>query len=411
MKHSSLGYHTFSIVKKLTVEEAWTLYRDFKKYENETGNIRVRPSKKFKVNPNADDFTKRLNSSMPIYHIIEYPGEYKGLRWELRLSKKSPAYIDNYSNEDMPCSIKTKINPKVLAGIIDYLTAADESCLKDVETNFDLEASKISPILGKFSLYGLSRIDYCVNFDLKELDIGCSPELMMLLIKRAYIPSFFVEYMKYDSEKSHRMKPQKNSFYLKNNSVNINCYMKFYQLQNEFPECPDIEDAKNIVRFEVQCKYPKVSALSKSIKKGSKQSENILSKMFSKATCITIIDKYFNKVIKAGRYYSLEEARKIVESNGFSPKKEERIINTLNQINAKRGISKAKNRLQPEEQEQFRQSLRVLSDIGVNPVTIPKEYGIKKIPNLLDAYFDKVSDEQVEREIGQWRKSLLFETA
>lgn len=34
-----------------------------------------------------------------------------------------------------------------------------------------------------------------------------------------------------------------------------------------------------------------------------------------------------------------------------------------------------------------------LSDINVNPVTIPKEWGIRHIPNLLYSYFEQAQKE------------------
>jgi len=56
-------------------------------------------------------------------------------------------------------SMLGKINPKLLAGIIDYITAANEDYVKLAEERFNIEARKISPILGKFSGYKMKRID------------------------------------------------------------------------------------------------------------------------------------------------------------------------------------------------------------------------------------------------------------
>ena len=42
--------------------------------------------------------------------------------------------------------------------------------------------------------------------------------------------------------------------------------------------------------------------------------------------------------------------------------------------------------------DDFNRSLRELSEIGINPVTIPREWGIKHIPNLMRVYKQIESD-------------------
>ena len=144
---------------------------------------------------------------------MEYPCQKKGLSWELRRRMKSPAYItQKLIGEDKPCSIKAKINPKVFNGEMDYLTAATEDCLDEVEVSFDIEAAKISPLLKKLDSYDYNRIDYCFNGDMQELKVGCTAEQMIKLIKRSNIPDSFNEQIKYDNN-SHRGKSYKYSFY------------------------------------------------------------------------------------------------------------------------------------------------------------------------------------------------------
>ena len=38
----------------------------------------------------------------------------------------------------------------------------------------------------------------------------------------------------------------------------------------------------------------------------------------------------------------------------------------------------------------FKQTLKELADFNINPVTIPREWNIKHIPNFLRTYFDKL---------------------
>ena len=87
----------------------------------------------------------------------------------------------------------------------------------------------------------------------------------------------------------------------------------------------------------------------------------------------------------------------------FSEKKEVRLIKELRRINQFRGIHKVRSTLQGEEQELFRRTLRDLDEININPVTIPREWNIQRIPNLLNAYDRRIEDElykKQQEEIG-----------
>ena len=48
-----------------------------------------------------------------------------------------------------------------------------------------------------------------------------------------------------------------------------------------------------------------------------------------------------------------------------------------------------------------------LGGMGINPVTIPKDRGIPQIPNLLDAYYNKVEEERRKKEIEEMRLESL----
>jgi hypothetical protein len=109
-----------------------------------------------------------------------------------------------------------------------------------------------------------------------------------------------------------------------------------------------------------------------------------------------IIQKYFRKVVRIGDYYTLDGARRIIELSPYHPKKKARLINTLTLTNQCRGIYKVKSSLKDKELAGYKQSLKGLDLLRINPVTIPREWGYDRIPNLLNAYYDKCSQSQVE---------------
>lgn len=402
MLKSSIGYHTFTIFLRLTIEEAIELHRVFKSYSD----VEVIPWDPNKVNSYANEFIRDLFSSLSKYYTIVYPGQKKGISWFLRISSRSPGFI--HDDENKPCSIKATINPKIFTGIKDYVSASNQSYLTDVINDFNFEANKISSILGSFDLYSLNRSDYCINFDLGHLSMPCSEEQMMTLIKRGNIPNHFVEWTKYD-ETSHRKKPKANSFYLENGSIHINCYYKHFELKEDFSDCPNIDDALHVIRFEVQCLYLKVYNMSKSMKNNSGFSNSrLINELLSDEISEKEIEKYFYKIIRKGDYYTLEGAKlRITGLHNFNENKENRLLGALEFVNKCRGISKAKDALQGKDLEDFKRSLKDLDGIGINPVTIPKEWNIKHIPNLLDAYYNKIEDERNRKLLEQSRLDLL----
>jgi len=389
--NTSLGFHTFTISKKLTTKEAEMLINDFKSYMEKTGEIAVFPIRKVRAPDDADGFTRWLYANFSQYYVLHYTKQNKGIIWLLRCNDVSPGFIKP-GEIDRPCSIKATINPKILTGGSNYLAAATSADLKAAKPLFSAEAKKISPVLGTYSHYKMNRPDYCVNFDLNELGIPCTPEQMIYLIKHADIPWRYLEREKYD-DISKRKKTDKNNFYLESKSVTINCYGKEAQLRKKFPDCPDLEASRNVIRFEVQCNYLKTYSLLKKVasEPGTTNSDAIQT-MLSEDYCDEIIRDYFNRVIHRGDYFTLDGAIREVKRNHFQRRKEERLIGGLRRINQYRGIHRVKAALQAEELNIFRRTLSDLAEINVNPVTIPREWNIPRIPNLLDAY-DRSTDE------------------
>lgn len=393
---SSIGYHTFAISMNLTQEDAGTLLRDFKRYRDRTNEIYLEECPKYKVDP----FGRHWE--------IKYLGQYKGIIWKMRFSNKGFLVKGKF----MPCSIKAIINPKVLTGEKSYIIAAHADYLEEIEKSFNEETEKISPILKRFDDYSLNRLDYCINFDVSELGFYPvrsteeRPKMMMELIKRGDIPRKFSEEYK-----------GKFQFYLRSGAVVINCYWKYADLVNNFSECDDLEKSYDIIRFEVQYRYPKVCQALEKIKKefgkfrsglidnlrcqiayDSEKNPNGVDKkkfnhtvemirgnvserqlkrmyimsMMSDEKCIEVIKKYWGKTIKSGTYYTFDGARRRIETEVGSWDKVTRLTAALKLIRESGGIAKAKAGICGKDLDDFRRSLRDLADLGINPMTIPR---------------------------------------
>ncbi len=202
MLHTSIGFHTFTIFQNLTRIEAENILNQFKEYSQKTGNIKIFQLKKQK-------FKKE--------YCISYIKEEIGITWTI-LFCDSDINFKYYQ-------IKAKVNPKILIGTKDYIAAATEKDLHKILFEFKKNAAQISEQLVEMEKYRFQRIDYCINFNLEELEGDYEPLFFMNLIQRSNIPTYFEEKREYDSV-SHRKKRYAESFYLKSKSVTINCYCK-----------------------------------------------------------------------------------------------------------------------------------------------------------------------------------------
>lgn len=396
MKHSSIGYHTFNFFSKYTAEFLSEITGCFMTAADNS--------------PYINRFPLTNSDGKNIGWEYYFKG-HKGIRWQLV----------HYDIKGYTFSgIRTIINPKALI-YGNYLTAANEQDLYLTEQKYDAITKKFSLPILKFKDCSLSRADYCVNFDVSELGLPCTAEQMIQLFKRGDIPSTFTERKVYD-QNSHRWISEPYSLYLKQDSVNINCYWKYPQLNEKYPTFEFKDYSKDVVRFEVQCKYTKLYSMIKGInteskytkickrKRGTFLPENISVEDFiynelsedekiavhapklpidvglSNKISNNIVSQYYQKIVGTGDYLTLDGARKVVQSHEFRADKEKRLLWALELISLKRGIAKAKEGLDEEDSERLARSINDLNSILINPVTIPCSWNILHIKNPMRAF-------------------------
>ena len=402
---SSIGYHTFSIFQNLSPEEESDLHRCFSDYKQKNDQMDKCPAK---------------NKGQIIGKIYFYNNK-TGIRWLVINRVVKGGFGKTFSI----IGVIATITPKVLLNK-DYIAIATKSDIQEIKVAFNDEAHRISPILGDFDSYSASRGDYCANFCLDELEIPCTSERMMKLIKMGNIPTHYEERTEYveriENDKkttSHRKKADPNSFYLISGSVVVNCYNKDAHLKNdEKHPCENKEDAKNLIRFELQFSNRKLHAMSKTPIYLASEPESLtptflteqevdefcrdlmtrqrpalrIDAFLSDTICVEVIDKYFRKIVRSGDYYTLDKARHMIKMSHFRPKREEKLIKALEMTNDHRGIHKTKLRLMGKDLAEYKRMLNELDKLGINPVTIPQAWRIEKIPNMLNAYYGKCAE-------------------
>ena len=338
------------------------LEHDFYKYSHKTGIIKMCPCKR----GTKIAFTHR---DMGIHWYITPKGHFK--------NSTDILYAD--------------INPKVLGGVVDYITAATYYDMSVAIINFDRISKEISPILQTFGCYTVNRIDYCLNLHIDELVPDCSPQQIMNLIKRSNVPSKYEEWKKYDTV-AHRTKDVKSSFYLMNKAVDINAYLKYDELldrmEKGYPHITEemLEDSKSIIRFEVQCKRRKLYDIIERLGVKDNGEINKYRYLLQPRVCEEVISRYFSETVGCGYWYSFAKAIKKIDSYNFNIQKRNRLVEALRTVSDCKSVHKAKESCLKDGGDSFTRTLKELSDLGINPVTIPQAWGIKQIPNLLVAY-------------------------
>ena len=259
MQRSTIGVHTMSIFLKPNCSDMETLVKHFCEYRERTKSIRMfisQESSSGKETKYSEYSPRYSNGHLTLPRILKiiYPDKDYGISWKLRCEKKDAYKL---------YLVEAKINPKILGGTQDYISAATHDDLLSAIPKFNLMVKNISPLLGTFACYKPNRIDFCVNLALQELAPGCPSDMVMKLIQRADVPPDYEPKMEY-SETSHRKELVQNSLYLECESTNINCYEKLVELQKRNRKDEEsgpitqevLEEARDIIRFEVQCLYP-----------------------------------------------------------------------------------------------------------------------------------------------------------
>lgn len=378
MLRSSLGFHTMTLSTPIFKTETKQLLNNLKEYREKTGSIKMYPD-------------EHGNTKIKFHH------KDKGIEWTIRYNIWTNGFEQFYD------VIDAKINPKILGGISDYITAATLTDMERAIPQFNTISKTISPLLGTFDAYSLKRVDYCANLYLPELyeqrGKPCTDMQIMKLIKKSDIPFQYREWMKYD-DKAHRKKSRDSSFYLISKSARINCYsklMKFIEQskENEKNGYPPIsqatlDHAKGIIRFEVQCDYHKMYALTKQAEEAGNRNINKYEYLLSPEVCRDIVNSFWKKSIGKGHWYSLKYAICMIKSHHFNSQKEDRLIEALQWVNQCRGVPRAKE-LFPGDLDVFNRTVKELSNFGINPVTVPQEWGVDRIWNLLETYYSKAA--------------------
>lgn len=287
--------------------------------------------------------------------------------------------FNTYTVQDFTFNIMyIKINPRRVMEQNNYIGIFDSRHTKKMLRRVDKHLQSVTPLMPSVHSCIINRIDFCSNIEMS------SPEEVMNylnLLKRGYCPQKYSLSTYYD-QKSKRVKPYNNSITISNKHIAITYYNKYSQL-NENPHCQNIDDAKNILRAEIQCKKNKVKHLAK--KFNCKDVQRFLE--YSDEIGKYVFKHYANLFYGTGDFYKLDEIFKKIDDSNFK-KKSKTVMKELAAMSAKHSsLNKALKELRLYHDE-VNSIMKKFNKIGISPVVIPRRSDYDTFKNPLTLLMD-----------------------
>lgn len=252
--------------------------------------------------------------------------------------------------------------------------------------------------LKTWNTWKANRIDYCINVRTPYV------KEYVKLMQKGDIP--YYQRMAYDKETRNKgHKP--GSLYLpakvrdkrkrKTGSQTINFYDKYDQRVKEGATGEDLEQARNVLRLEVQCLYPKL----RYIKKKNMLPDMKIERFLSAEICADVLEKAVKGICHMGDYYRRSEALKIIDQSRYHESTKNVLKMILNEV-AKQYRSIAKVREQFIEdgmsRDQFRLFMNRFDELGINAVTISDNKHLDQkslkegLPGVYELFVDALTD-------------------
>lgn len=275
-----------------------------------------------------------------------------------------------------------RLNPKVLLDTQETLLSTQASEMHLIAKAFNERKLSIfgesSKELPDFDQWTCRRIDYCIDVVTEHVSS------YVTLFQRCKLPSHHYDIMV----------KKKGSSYMKSLSVTLNFYDKFDQFKKHLLALDktmthkELNEVTNMLRFEIQCKRSKTDYIKRREGFDSKSIEHFLDPLLSNK----LILDYYDKSIGAGDFYSLHTARAIVERADIQLRTKQTLLSMLKLIAQARSVEKARvqfiagvdigvGTIIKGSRKAFNDNLKKIRLLGVNPVTIPRNWGIAFLPN------------------------------
>lgn len=278
--------------------------------------------------------------------------------------------------------IEIILNPKVMLHpdmLIQSITADEVPLIADVfDEKLQLIFGGYHRYLPSFNHWICKRIDYCADVITEHVSD------YIRLFQRSKIPNRHFE--------------AKNKFEGSAYAICSSMILNFYNKQDELMKRrmkntriteEHVRAAEGMLRIEVQCERNKTNYIKQREGFSNKWIEHFLNPQLAQS----IILNYYDKSIGSGDFYSLYEARKIINRSEIPQNSKQSLLSTLDLISQARKVDTARKQfmegivLEGKGRFQgsgvtFDRNVKKLRSLGINPVTIPRSWGIHHLPNI-----------------------------
>lgn len=283
-------------------------------------------------------------------------------------------YAEEWKNYSYWCKAELNLQRVANGGIRtrELFKDNDQEQLDRLYENFSKCMEKLLPSKAHFSDWNTTRIDYA--FDIKTPFV----REYIKLFQKGDKPHGTVIPARKQHKRADKRTHYSDSVRYQDGSKTINFYDKHEeriqeQLRRKITDEQELEESRDVLRIEVQCKRNKTNALKHKNQMHSKE----LCHFLGIPDARDIILKSFKKVCGIGDYYTYEMAEKLIRSSAKQQKTKEEMCEFLSLINGNRGtrsVWKARNKYDGN----FDSIVKHFSDLKINMVTIPNSREIIK---------------------------------
>lgn len=199
--------------------------------------------------------------------------------------------------------------------------------------------------------------------------------------------------IKRDQHGHRSMKP--GSLYINNSAVTLNFYDKFDEMQKaeggtrHTPE--EIQEAKDILRIEVQAGRDKLSGIKRKQEFTSKQISEFMQQPEAAEDLVLM---YAEKVLGGSTYRKKPAAITLINHSKKHQKTKEQLIAALE------AVSKPYKRVDEVRQEQPELEIdkckKILREMDINLVTLDKNSKVKELPSIPALLLEAIEEEKKE---------------
>src|SRR5690625_3175849 len=217
-----------------------------------------------------------------------------------------------------------------------------------------------------YDYHTLTRIDYRIDVEVPNPQ---HRELLFYLMEKYTLRYAYKKKIKWGKDKNGEPKKYETSQYHKCKSSELIIYSKIDERKAKGETIQPYD--KNIVRYELRLKNAHLNSMRRKGKGGKPKQ---LKVYFSKQLMEEYMKKHVRPIVHTGDYYKINEAEKIISNSSFSRRKKERLREFL--VTISKGTIDTPLKKPKEEggisRPTYRQYLRDLESLGINPILIPK---------------------------------------